>query len=160
MKSWLRLTIITMTVGGGFTGMAITLQAIFTSSGQNALSLSLMCLFFVAFGFVTASGLIFVHDPRRTGPLIGAIAIQVPSISSPIFVYSFATGANLTIIFGNSTTFNAGIFRSSFSMFLFQNHSWQIGINVFALAILVLLAQQPKIDPPVPSYLLRTPDLP
>jgi hypothetical protein len=35
MKTWLRLTLITMTVGGGFAGVLITAQTLFNSEGSG-----------------------------------------------------------------------------------------------------------------------------
>jgi hypothetical protein len=44
MKSWLRIILITMTVGGGFMGTAVTLQAIFSSSTDPRRDSHLHCV--------------------------------------------------------------------------------------------------------------------
>jgi hypothetical protein len=79
MKPWLRLTLITATVGGGFTGIAVTVQALLNP--QNQSPLLLMGFFLALFTYVTVSGLIFVQNPERKRPLIAALAIQIPWIS-------------------------------------------------------------------------------
>src|SRR6516225_2116906 len=91
MKTWLRLTLVTVTVGGGFTGVAITLQALL-SPQQQPLAYILLLAFLALFAFVTASGLIFVHNPQRTALLVPAIALQIPWVSSPLIAYKFAAG--------------------------------------------------------------------
>ena len=60
MKPWLRLTLITMTVGGGFAGFVSTLQSLFNSLRASTLNLLLTVVFMGLYAFVTASGLLFV----------------------------------------------------------------------------------------------------
>src|ERR1017187_2883994 len=47
MKMWLRLTLITMTVGGGFTGAVLTFQSLVNSQGQRFPNLLVMAVFLV-----------------------------------------------------------------------------------------------------------------
>jgi len=68
MKTWLRLTVVVMTVGGGFAGFTGILQTLFQSHSLRPLNLLLMVLFLGLYGYVTVSGLVFVYEPRRTGP--------------------------------------------------------------------------------------------
>ncbi len=139
MKEWLRLTLVTMTIGGGFTGVAITLQAMVTGREQSPLGYVLMSMFLALFAFVTVSGIVFVHNPNRTSLLVVALVLQVPWVSSPIFAYKFAAGFQIcgAVMGGNF----AGGFRlgSDFQINFFQQLPWGIGINFFALALLVLL---------------------
>ena len=137
MKTWLRLTLITVTVGGGFTGIAVTLQALFSPQAHPlAYFLILVCV--GLYVFVTASGLIFVHDPQRTSPLIVALALQVPWVSSPLIAYKFAAGFHVTagLVSGQ---FSGGFrFGCDFQINFFQQLPWGAGVNLFALALLVL----------------------
>src|SRR5690242_10285691 len=95
MKTWLRWILLTLTIGGGFTGLAVTLQATFQSeidvfSGIIAGLVSLLYL------FVIVSGLLFAENSKRIFPLIVAFAFQIPFISSPVFTYSFSAGFRVT----------------------------------------------------------------
>jgi hypothetical protein len=156
MKSWLRLTLITVTVGGGFTGVAITLQALFARQTQAPVYYALMLAFLALFAFVTASGLAFVHNPERTGPLIVALALQIPWVSSPIIAYRLAAGFQISIaLIGGHF---AGGFRlgSDFQINLFQQLPWGAGVNLFALALLVLLLR----TTPMPKALQSTAAMP
>ena len=62
---------------------------------------------------VTASGLLFVHDPARNGPLVIALMLQVPCISSSLIVYRFAAGFDMCAAVGsteNASRVDAGFF--------------------------------------------------
>jgi len=148
MKPWLRLTLITMTVGGGFAGFAETLQYLF-SSGASTLNLVMIVVSIGMYVFVTASGLMFALDPRRTGPLVPALAAQILSISSSIFVYKFAAGIQAFIIVGSPEKENTigaylgwdMLLGSSWRFGLLNHSPLRVGVNVAAIAILVLLLQ-------------------
>jgi hypothetical protein len=149
MRTWLRLTLVTVTVGGGFTGVALMLQSLLTAGGhppQPMANYVLMSVFFALFAFVTVSGLVFVHDARRIKPLIVALGIQVPWVSSPLLVYKFTAGFETCVAVGIIGNFYGGFQLGSnyqFSYFQWQS-PWGVGVNLFALAILVLLAWSPK----------------
>jgi hypothetical protein len=152
MKSWLRLTLITVTVGGGFTGVAITLQALLERQGQPPLYYVFMLAFLALFAFVTVSGLVFVHHPERTGPMIVTLALQIPWVSSPIITYKLAAGFQVSVALIGGRF--AGGFRlgSDFQINFFQQLPWGAGINLFALALLVLLLRAT----PMPKALQST----
>lgn len=141
MKPWLRLTLITMTVGGGFTGFALTLQFLFKPQSQQLVYFLFIAVFLVLYAFVTASGLLFVLNPRRTLPLFIALGFQIPWISSPLIAYRFTAGLHATVGFVGGD-FNGG-FRlgSDWQFNLFQKSPWGLGVNLFAVAILTLLAR-------------------
>ena len=144
MKTWLRLVLITMTTGGGFTGVVLTFQSLFHSEHWFVF---LVFLFFYV--FVTISGLWFVYDPRKTRPLIVALAIQIPWISTPLVVYKFAAGLHAVISVGAPREAgNIGVhlggellLGSSFRFSVSQDTPCTIGINLSALLLLVLLWQ-------------------
>ncbi len=144
MKTWLRLTLVTMTVGGGFTGIAATLQALFNSPNASTLRLLVMIAFVGLYAFVTVSGLIFVRDPKRTRPLMVALAIQIPSGSSSFIVYKFAVGVRAFLMVGSSEGANTPGIRVSWDFFLGSSWTFSllgqkplaISVNVAALAVL------------------------
>lgn len=156
MKPWLRLTLITMTVGGGFAGFAITFQTLqtgLTSHNQPILNLLLMGIFLVLNAGVTFSGLLFVYDPHRTSLLFAALAIQIPSISSSLIAYRFATGFELVVSIkgpakGEDLAFHLGsnfFLGSSWSLSFSSEHQFGLGINVVALIMLVLLRRSGRM---------------
>ena len=141
MKAWLRLTLITMTVGGGLSGFTATLQQLSSFQSQPPASSVLMVGFLGLYAMVTISGLLFVQDQRRIVPLIIALAIQIPWVSSPIFAYRFTAAFHLTIgLIGGKLN---GGFRlgSDWQCSLFQKLPWGVGVNLFTLLIVILLAR-------------------
>ncbi len=141
MNAWLRLTLITVTVGGGFSGFTATLQQLSSLQSQPPASSILMVGFLGLYALVTISGLLFVQDQRRTVPLIIALAIQIPWVSSPLFAYRFSAAFHLTIgLIGGKLN---GGFRlgSDWQCSLFQKLPWGVGVNLFALLVVLLLAR-------------------
>lgn len=152
MKTWLRLLLVTMTVGGGFSGITLSLEAFHHPSGPTQLFLDL--LFLILFSFVTASGLIFVWNPNRTAPLIVALAIQIPWISCPVFEYHFSTGLLAAITLGtpeNPDQFGlrlgTNLFFGSLCRFRFGAYHeipLAVGVNTVALVLLILLLRETR----------------
>lgn len=150
MKPWLRLTLVAMTIGGGFSGVVRTMQSFSRLSTQE---LVIAFIFIGLYAGVTASGLLFVHDPTRSGPLVAALILQVPWISSSLIVYKFAAGLGVCASVGstgNASRVEAGLFwefmlGSRWRCDLGEENPLRVGVNVAALALLLLLwrARQP-----------------
>ncbi len=104
MTTWLRLTLVTMTVGGGFLGAVVTVQRLINwgPDGFQLSSAILLTIFLGLFVFVVASGLVFIADPRRTQLLVWALAMQLLWVSSPLLIYRIAAGAYVTVIAGQT----------------------------------------------------------
>lgn len=160
MRPWLRLTLILMTVGGGFAGFAVTLQSLLNSLSAPPLNLFLTLLFAGLYAFVVASGLWFTHDPKRTDLLLAALAIQIPSISYSSFVYLFSAGLVWIIsISGPEKDNTVGVhvgwemyFGGSWKVSIRDGNPLRIGVNLVALTLFLLLwkAGQPSA-PPAPD---------
>jgi hypothetical protein len=153
MKQWLRLTLVTMTIGGGFTGVAISLQALFSPQQQSLSGCILLLIFMALFAFVTASGVVFVHNPNRTTLLAVSLALQVPWVSSPIIAYKFAAGFQICGALIGGRPYGGLQLGSDFQINFLQPLPWGIGINFFALALLILLVQATRTPatPRVPT---------
>ncbi len=150
MRAWLRLTLIAATVGGGFMGFVICLQAMIEAKNQPAAFYALMLAFSALYAFVTSSGLVFAHAPDRTRLLSFALAVQVPWVSSPLLAYRFAAGIMLSVgLFGGQPGFLVRL-GSDIQVNFFQELPWGIGVNVAALALFVLVQQsvRPPATPP------------
>jgi hypothetical protein len=147
MRLWLRLALVTMTVGGGFAGFLSTLQSLFNSSGVSTAHLVLTALFMGLYALVISSGLLFVHDPTRNGPLVAALMVQVPCISSSLIVYRFGAGFDMCAAFGGAekaSRVEAGFFwdfmlGSRWKCALGEENPLRVGVNIVALALLLLL---------------------
>jgi hypothetical protein len=155
MTTWLRLTLITMTVGGGFAGVVLAVQLLMNSPNQATLNLLLAILLLLLYTFVTAAGLVFAHSPHRLGPLVAALAIQVPWISSPLLVYQFAAGVGAFLganysqgATGLSPNYEYCFGSRSTVAVLRQN---PLGVNLWAVVLLILLWRSTWTLAPVPQ---------
>ncbi|QOV91757.1 hypothetical protein [Humisphaera borealis] len=140
MSTWLRLTLITMTVGGGFTGVALTAQFLFSPQITGPAVLAICIVFLLLHGFVLASGLLFLHNPEILKPMVVALAIQIPYVSSPLVTYRF--GCGLLGGFGIAETGPFGWLRlgSDWQFYLFQPLRWGFGINLVAVGMLAAIS--------------------
>jgi hypothetical protein len=100
--------------------------------------------------FVVASGLLFIENPKRIEPLAVALAIQIPSFSSPIVLYKLTAGLELyvgVLAGGPLLSYDIGI-GSTFQIIFFQDVPFGFGINLVATALLILvLAARKAADP-------------
>jgi hypothetical protein len=156
MKSWLRLTLVTVTVGGGFAGVAMTLRSLPTAHSQPPIYYAFALAALALFTFVTISGLIFVHDSERTGLLIISLFIQIPWVSSPIIAYKLATGFQVSVVFIGGRFAGGFHLGSDVQLNLFRQFPWGVGINLFALVLLILLLRSAQV-PARPSSTLEAP---
>ena len=146
MHVLLRLVFVTLTVGGGYAGFVATLPLLFHERASRVSYLLFVITFLCLYTFVVISGLFLVYDPKCKLPLLIAFALQIPSISSPIIAYSFTAGFYVTIAVIDGRA--AGSFRlgSDWKLSVLQNAPWGIGVNLFAVAMLVLLVRTIELD--------------
>lgn len=149
MKTWLRLLLVLMTVGGGFTGVSVTSNLFDSSNKNGSVAVVITLIFMALYAFVVAAGLLFVYDSRRVGPMLVAFALQIPWVSLPVFEYRFAAGLNAAMAFGPPRVAQdalsmidlSGHLETAFQ-FRFgtvQEGPWRIGINLAAALLYVLL---------------------
>jgi len=140
MNTSLRLTLITLTVGGGFTGIAITSQALFSGQVKEPALLVICGVFITLYVYVLIAGLILAHNPRRTKPLIVALALQILLISSPIVSYRFGAGLVMNVGLNLNGAFWWFRFGADWQFVLLQRFPWGIGINLVPIGLLAAIA--------------------
>ena len=149
MKTWLRLTLVTVSVGGGVTGVYATASALTQLGNRQPLHIVLLCAFLLLFAFVTAAGLAFVNNPDRTGMLQAALVLQIPLISSPIIVYRFVCALIAAVSLaqlGDSSRIGLHFgyelrMQTLFKASIRQDDPWELGVNLFPLFLLVMFRQ-------------------
>jgi hypothetical protein len=144
IKTWLRLTLIVTTVGGGFCGAAFSAQYLF-SPQTTGLAVKVICSAFLALNaYVVTSGLLLVQNSRRLKPVIASLIMQVFSFSSPIVTYSFGTGVFFLVGLSGSGAMIRAFFNfrvgALWEFYLFRSSGWDVGINLFPVALLLCLA--------------------
>lgn len=90
MKTWLRLTLITVSIGGGFTGLAGTASVV--TDADSTASRALVGVALALWTFVIVSGLMFVNNSQKTTMLLWSLLLQVPHISTSYLAYRFGAG--------------------------------------------------------------------
>ena len=134
-----------MTVGGGFAGVVVSIQFLIQSLDQRPLVLPIAAVFLLLYTYITVAGLLFVHEPNCTRPLLWALVLQVPWVSSSILVYKFAVGlvllagANYSQATGGLTLNYEWTLGSRSTVAIFQQSPVIVGINFGALVFLILL---------------------
>ncbi len=141
MNIWIRLLLVTMTVGGGFTGVVLVSQLILSPQAQNAGNFIILLFFFFSYLFILISGLIFVQHSQKTGLLFAALVIQIPVIHTPIISYQLTCGLSfIPSITSNGFNFNIRMGNTFFLYFL-KGPPWGVGINMVAFILLLILIQ-------------------
>jgi hypothetical protein len=148
MKTWSRWVLLVLTIGGGFMGLALTVQALFRQVTGDFFFYLIGTVAIAFYIFVIVSGLLFAENPKRLAPLRVAFLLQIPWVSSPVLVYGLSAGFRVTAGFGLSDArFSAGFrFGSDFDLFILGRHPWFVGINIFAVLILVLLSRYARLS--------------
>jgi hypothetical protein len=92
MKTWLRLTLVVVLVGGGFVDLAAGTEQFSTLVSKGIPGQILFCLLILLALFELVAGLLLVHDSEHRALLRSAIALQIPWISSPIIRFQLICG--------------------------------------------------------------------
>jgi FtsH-binding integral membrane protein len=149
MKPWLRRLHIILTIGGSFTGAVLTLQGFFTTKEANPLLYAMYVCFIGLYVYGIIAGLRFAEKEEDKKSLIVFYWLQVPWISSPIIGYRFTSGFHISGAFIGDKM--SGFFRlgSDWQFNLFQAIPWGVGLNIFALVmVLLLMKKKEPIQPP------------
>jgi hypothetical protein len=146
MNIWLRVALIALSVGGGFTGASMTLPFLLHPEGRSLSQVVITACFFILFGIVTASGMFFAVNQQRTRLLLISLAIQIPYIASPVVTYKFGTGFPFILIIGATERGKAALYvgfeallGSTWRVGYGENVPWRFGVNLVAVAMIVLL---------------------
>jgi hypothetical protein len=98
----------------------------------------------VLYAYGTYAGLRFAEDEKNKKSLIIFYWLQVPWISSPIISYRFTAGFHASgSLIGNELS---GFFRlgSDWNFSLLQPVQWGIGVNFFALVMVIVLINRKR----------------
>jgi hypothetical protein len=150
MNVWFRRLLLIL-IGGGFIGIALTAQA-FPQSDRVIAYVALLA-FVILNGYGIFLGVRLSDGSAPLRHLRLYFALQIPFISSPIIAYRFATGLQVTIAMIQSGLRWDWRLGSEGQFAILSSAPWGIGINVVAVAIVLLLysrlAVMPEEGPPV-----------
>ena len=141
MKPWLRWALIITQVGGGFTGIVITLDYLQNSEHMDLPGLVISIGFMVLYTLATIAGMLFVQNERRTLPLRAALWLQIPWISSRVIAWQFAAGLCVAVTLIGAAPGVEFWLGSVWQFYLLRELPVGIGVNLFPVLMLFLLGR-------------------
>jgi hypothetical protein len=150
MNAWFRRLLLVLTVGGGFLGLALTLQ-LFATADKAIVYLTLLA-FVGLYGYGIFVGLKLSEGFNPIAHLRFYFALQVPFISSPVIAYRFCSGlqATVAIIYRGGEIVAEGLhlesglrwdcrLGSEWKFAILSSEPWGCGVNLVALILMFLL---------------------
>ena len=122
--TWLRMTLIAMTLGGGMMGVlsAMLRLVVAVTNGLPRNAVATAAGFLALSAFVLTQRALFFHSRRFTRPLMLSLLLQIPVVSSAFIVYDFFAGLQVLLAFlGGSVAASASAGRSSGSNFAWRH---------------------------------------
>lgn len=149
MKTWLRILLVLLAVGGGCSGIVVILPLISSLSTLGLRNTLAVLILFAVYLSLAAFGLLFVRNPNRTRPLVFAFALQIPWVDFPGFRYQIFSLLYAAMTFGpphgngRIGTFvqwsaNLGT-HAEIRIGGLPEGNWNVGVNLFAMLIAFLL---------------------
>jgi len=100
MKTWLRLLLVLITVGGGCSGVVAVIPLFSGLLSQGLRHALVVSIVFAVYLFLTSSGLLFVYNANLTRPMLFAFALQIPLFDLPGFRYEVHSLLYAAVTFG------------------------------------------------------------
>jgi hypothetical protein len=139
MSVWFKRSLVILTIGGGFLGFVGTSHAFLAGTKTSWYDYTVPVLFMILYAFGIFSGIGLTENRPAYSRLLFYFAIQVPFVSSPFFVYEFTSGCQIAVgIVGSGLIWSARL-GSNWEVAIRQPNSWGVGINVFALIVMLVL---------------------
>jgi hypothetical protein len=139
MKTCFRWILLFASIGGGYLGLMADIEPV-SQSGIHDFATGLCFIAaLIEFAFITTSALLFADNPKCTTPLMVALILQIPWISSPVLVYWFGAGFYFVVEFIGGHFHGTLNYGSQFALYIQHDDQWGIGINLFAIVFILLL---------------------
>jgi hypothetical protein len=135
MNIWFRRLFLLVSIGGGFSGFAVTAVQVFQA--DRPIFYYVVCLAAcAAYAFGVFAGMKFIEEEEEGLSLLSWYhLIQIPILASPVFSYQFTSGITAYVTLGNRglswVTYFGGQWQ--FSLFQLQDGTLAIGANFFAV---------------------------
>lgn len=149
MNIWLRRLLLILTIGGGFVGIALTIQ--FFTQADKVIAYVMLVAFSGLYGYGIFVGIKLSEGPPLLKHLRLYFGLQIPFISSPVIAYRFCSGLQATVAMVQSSLkwdFRLGV-EGQFA--ILSSAPWGIGVNFVALAIVFLLYSRLAVAPDADS---------
>jgi hypothetical protein len=137
MNAWFRRLLLILTIGGGFVGLVLTTQ--FFSQANKVIAYIMLLAFVALYGYGILVGLKLSEGPTPLRHLRAYFILQIPLISSPLVAYRFCSGLQATVAMIPPSVGFDFRFGSEWHFAISSSDPWGVGVNLVALAIVVLL---------------------
>jgi hypothetical protein len=134
-----------LTIGGGFVGLLLT--APFFFHVDKVVAYIALLAFVGLYGWGIFLGVRLSEGSASLRDLRFYFALQIPFISSPVIEYRFATGFQVTIAMIQSGLRCDWRLGSEGQLGISSQAPWGIGINIVAVAIVLLLYSRFAVVP-------------
>jgi hypothetical protein len=148
LKTFARLLLVLVTVGGGCTGVLSASDVLTHTKLPDWRFVAMVWTTLALYSLITAAGLMFVNSPRRTLTMLAAIAVQIPWFDLPGIEYHLPSVLYLAMTFGPPHGANRiGTYiewsaqisnRFDFRIGGSPGGDWSLGVNLFAVFVLIL----------------------
>lgn len=123
-----------------------TLSTMFSPQVEGLSGKLATAAFLGLFGFLVWAGLAFVHDSTRRWPLYAALGLQAAWITSPLVSYQMWAGVIVNLgLSGWKVQLGANLGAGWYFSFA-KAEANGMGLNLLAIALLVLLYHADQID--------------
>ena len=144
MNVWFRRLLLVLTIGGGFLGIAVTIQ--FFAQTDKVVGYIMLLAFIGLYAYGVLVGLKLSEGPPPLKHLRLYFGVQIPFISSPVVVYRFCSGLQATVAIAQSgLTWDCRL-GTEWQFAIFSSAVWGCGINFVALVIVSLLYSRLATD--------------
>ena len=148
MKIAIRVVLILATVGGGFAGFLAVLSAFWGRDLRDSRLLGILCFGLLVYSIITIAGLMFAITGRAGRNLTLAFAGMVPWVDLPGIEYHLTCALYAAVTVGpphDAKQIATYEFSAQMgSQFQFRmggppHGEWSLGINLFAVLLMILL---------------------
>jgi hypothetical protein len=145
MNVWFRRLLLILTIGGGFVGIALTIQ--FFTQADKVIAYVMLVAFISLYAYGIFTGIKLSEGLPPLKHLRLYFGLQIPFISSPVIGYRFGSGLQMTVAIIQSEMRWDCRLGAEGQFALLPSAPWGIGINFVALAIVFLLYSRLAVAP-------------
>ena len=158
MQKLLRYLLLSLTIGGGYLGVAATTDVLMTSGQSYPLLPWVLSAFFAFYGCAILTGLRLADRIAQPVLLPLVFLIQVPWVSSSLVTFSVTSGLHFTVFYSDRFSLLYA-FGSEWTFSMGDRAPTGFGINFFALAMALVALALRRHKLPGSAVTLTTPSV-
>jgi len=141
MNPWMRGLHLLMLVGGGFTGLTLTLTLASSPQVSNDAGRGIVAFAVSVYLFCIIAGILVSQHPRNMPYALVAYIVQIPWFVTPLVGYRFCAGAGLNLYAVDDSIGFQWQFGATWEITALRGDHWGIGFNLVALIMALVVAR-------------------